>query len=134
MPYRESSGPLLVSAVGEYVIGSDVVTGRRVWTYELTSSPRSVRIEIEGGKVFVLHDRLECLDYLTGVVVWAVDVPSDYRNGTLLVVDGAVVVGALGAVACHDAQTGVNRWTDEIKPSGRVALAVPGRAAQADNF
>jgi len=135
MAYRESvsHAPLVVSAFGTNVIATELATGKRVWEREATST-RLLRLEIDGDRVFVLGASLACLDYASGRTIWEVAVPAACTAGTLLVVDESVVIADSGEVACFDAATGALRWHDAFrgKGVGIVALAVPGRAAQAD--
>jgi outer membrane protein assembly factor BamB len=136
MTYRENDrpSPLLIVGFGDHVFGMSLTTGERVWQRDLHG--RSMRIETDGEHVYVIGNVLECLEYATGKVLWRQpDISGVFANGRTLLLHGDhVVIGDAGQVACIDARTGTILWPDEYTGLGvgPVALAVPGKAVQAD--
>jgi outer membrane protein assembly factor BamB len=105
-----------------------------VWSCD-TGTRYLVRVAVEGERVYAIGGELVCLDHATGREIWRQPYPKLTGNAALLVHGDALLVGCVGEVACYDAATGRLRWHEEFEGLGigPVALAVAGKAAQADS-
>jgi len=130
MSYRKSVRQVVVAFNGK-VLAMDLVTGERVWSYDLGGSA-TVRLAIDDGKVYCCaYSGLACLDYDSGRELWRT---AEEGNETLLVVGDRVLTGCNGELRCYSAADGRRLWEDKFKGMGLgcVALGVPGNIVQAD--
>ena len=136
--YRDvtDEGPTLVAAFGGKVFGLSKQTGKRIWEYRMKDGNKEqvVRVALQAGRVYVLADRLACLDYATGKVLWEAPVPGGCSFGMLLVEGDRMFIAESGEVACVSTHDGRLLWFEEFKGEGRasVALAIDGEAVQGD--
>jgi outer membrane protein assembly factor BamB len=133
MSYRlsDAGSPILVVAFHGNLVAANPRTGARIWQLSLGDTQNVVRIAIAEDHIFALaHQKLCCIEYLTGSIRWAVEVYGD----TLLVEGNMAFVGGLGTVDCYSTVDGSPLWKDEYKGLGAtsVALGVPGNVVQAD--
>jgi outer membrane protein assembly factor BamB len=129
--YRDAvSAGLVVVAFNGRVIALRRDDGARVWVHE-ELAPSTMRVEVVGDQVYALgNGHLVCLELANGQQRWR----ASALGSTLLVAGDQVFVGGSGEVACYAASDGARQWSDGFTGMGlgEVAIAVDGRAAQAD--
>ncbi|AKT43591.1 PQQ-binding-like beta-propeller repeat protein [Chondromyces crocatus] len=159
--YREppAQSPLVITALNGVLVAHDRMTGRPAWRFEATRTSAHTSPTlciVEGPRVVSVSCKLphtkwkspnaaseiNCLDYLTGRLLWTRDVTTheniNVYSATLLVEGGQVLLthgDRLFACALED---GALLWEQPLQGGmgeghpKLSALAVPGRAAQAD--
>lgn len=129
--YRDAAGSeLVVVAFNGRVVALKQATGERVWVHQ-ELSPTEVRVEVVGSVVYALgNGHLVCLELASGKERWR----STALGRSLLVAGERIYVGGSGEVACYLAASGERLWNDGFSGMGLgdVAIAVDGRATQAD--
>ncbi len=151
MVYRDTeTHALLIAAFSGRVFGIDRMTGARRWEFEgreaggtlsetvAGASGRAmapiVRVLVFGGRVYAFFgNELCCLEYANGKLIWRVPTIGLARGAALLHDEERLFIAGHGALACFN-RDGDLLWRDEFhgKGHGKMALALPGFAAQAD--
>jgi|JI10StandDraft_1071094.scaffolds.fasta_scaffold118479_2 outer membrane protein assembly factor BamB len=141
-PYRgavvgsEVDCSVVVVALRGAVVGLERATGQIRWDNELVGGGGAeVAIGFRYGVLAVsaAGGLLYRLDYLTGATLWHSPTTSAGR-ATILVEHDLIIVGKGGYLDAFD-HGGRRVWQQKLagKGMGRLALAVPGNVAQADD-
>lgn len=131
-----AGGLALVNTAEGFLIGLDAATGEERWRTTITTGGRTGDPALLDGMAFVGSETgdVTAVDAATGEIVWQVDT-GDERNGSAVVADGIVYVGAgslTGSLSAYDAETGALRWKrDEPMLTPSVANGV-GYSGSAD--
>jgi len=137
--YRQDASvdrSILVVAFNGRVYGVDRATGVRRWEGpELEAS--ELHLEVTEGIVVVSkRGMVVLLDYASGALLTAIQVPGEVAaaRATVLVAAPYVYIGADGELFCYSMR-GERIWHDPFrgKGHGRIALALPGDASVSDD-
>ena len=133
------------SFLGE-VVAVDLLSGAELWRQSFPTAAYGDAITqvgsrgqafyggpaVQDGRVYVVSDRLWCLDAFDGTTVWSTeplrsDASDDYFWGAPTLVENTVLVGsgsgselprARGAVTAYDATSGALIWSTRTVPEG----------------
>lgn len=128
------------------VVAADLLSGTELWRQRFPTATYGDAITqvgsrgqafyggpaVRDGRVYVVSDRLYCLNALDGTTIWATDplrsdASDDYFWGAPTLVENTVLVGsgsgselprARGAVTAYDANTGALIWSTRTVPEG----------------
>jgi outer membrane protein assembly factor BamB len=130
-----SPSPLVVTAFNGHVIAIDPRTGGVAWQRDLAIS-YDLRLDVGDSLVVALGvKKLVVLEYLSGNVVFELDVPSASPTMTTMLVDGGLVyLSTLGSMTCISLAERRALWSNDLPGTGNghAAIGVPGRTVQAD--
>jgi outer membrane protein assembly factor BamB len=124
MPYRETEGAsILVVGLNGVVVGLDKQSGEILWKNELKGGGvGQVALELIGGRVLASAegDKLFCLDYQTGSIVW--EAKTTHAGGealsTVILVRGdRIFISKWGYTDCFSWE-GTKLWSQELKGLG----------------
>lgn len=128
------------------VVAANIVSGEEIWRQQFPTATYGDAITrvgsrgqafyggpaVRDGRVYVVSDRLWCLDAVDGTTIWSTqplrsDASDDYFWGAPTLVEDTVLVGsgsgselprARGAVTAYDARSGALRWSTRTVPEG----------------
>jgi outer membrane protein assembly factor BamB len=127
------AAPIVVGCIYKRIVGFDRRAGAHAWVFDAGGA--ITRVVVARDRVFAAgSDRVVCLQYATGALVWNVSSPVP---ASTFLVDGdeIFVASSTGEVAAFSATDGRFLWYDPLKGWGQfsVALATPGSHAAIDN-
>jgi outer membrane protein assembly factor BamB len=139
--------PILVFAFNGELVGIARDNGETRWSCQLPGAGGAVDFVIDRERVFAATypGRLYCVDYLSGMVVWAVDISDNLdleeakeELRPALLLDGRYlfVSNWQGELSCFSTE-GVKLWSRPAQQEGLVsapALGVPGNVRSADTI
>jgi outer membrane protein assembly factor BamB len=136
--YRASSAEdrsVLVTAFSGKLFGIDRATGQPRWFHQL-EAVGAVELLVDGGMVIAASlTKLTFLRYDNGQVVKQIALLGEYASRPIMMVDGGQIFVARNGELAAYTLAGDPIWVQPFTGQGfgRIALALPGAARQADD-